>query len=79
MTIESKTAGLYAVIDSSKTYTAKSLAHILGRPPRWVLEKLIYEGLEYFDVGHTYFITGQSLMVFVQENSKRHKRALEKT
>ena len=58
------------IIDASKTYTHKALARILGRDERWVVEKLIYGGLDFYTIGQTHFVSGHAFLLFIERNAQ---------
>ncbi len=61
------------VIDSSKTYTQKSLAIILDREEEWVFENVIHAGCQHSKFGRVYFVSGKSFQLFIESRSERWK------
>ena len=58
------------VVDSSKTYTHKALARILGRNERWVIRSLIRNGVQCKKVGELIFVSGHQFNLWIQKASE---------
>lgn len=61
------------VVDSSKTYTHKALARILGRNERWIVRLLLRSGLQCKKVGELIFVSGHQFNLWIQGESQPWK------
>lgn len=62
-------ADVEGIIDVKKIYTHRALAKTLGRDDRWVVEKLLANGFDFYTVCQTHFISGRRFQLFVERNS----------
>lgn len=71
------------IIDSSVTYTQKSLAIVLDREEEWVIEEFVHAGVPHRKIGRLYFMSGRSIQLHIEATSERwtppSKRGKRKT